>query len=96
MLPATCCRARGEVCGRRMLPAQVPWQQIKPVPCRACCVSSQHACPGPGATRLQVALGVLGLVLLGPVAPTLHVVPARERDVKLELGPYFFNPSIVR
>lgn len=46
---------------------------------------------------LQLALGVLGLLLLGPLAPSLTApkIP-REPDVKLELGPYFFNPSIVR
>jgi hypothetical protein len=39
-------------------------------------------------------LGLVGLLLLSSVAP--EAAADKPEDVKLELGPYFFNPSIVR
>ncbi len=42
-----------------------------------------------------MALAVCVLLLLGSFAQGTDTLPA-EPDVKLELGPYFFNPSIVQ
>lgn len=44
------------------------------------------------------ALGITLLILAAPAADLTSSAPARATpyDVKLELGPYFFNPSIVK
>lgn len=41
-------------------------------------------------------VGVLGFLLLSSLAPTPQQQAAPSTDVLLSLGPYFFNPSIVR
>lgn len=41
-------------------------------------------------------VGVLGFLLLSSLAPTPQQQAAPSTDVLLNLGPYFFNPSIVR
>lgn len=43
-----------------------------------------------------VTVGVLGFVVLSNLAPAPRPQPAPATDVLLNLGPYFFNPSIVR
>lgn len=45
-----------------------------------------------------LVLGAVGLLLLlSQVGPSLGPASiVREPDIKLDLGPYFFNPSIVR
>jgi hypothetical protein len=45
---------------------------------------------------IWVSLGIAAIVLLSSLAPAAEVPPAPPKDVLLELGPYFFNPSIVR
>jgi hypothetical protein len=48
--------------------------------------------------RLAVwaTVGLLGFLLLSSLAPKPQQWPAPSTDVLLNLGPYFFNPSIVR
>jgi hypothetical protein len=43
-----------------------------------------------------VALGVVALLVLGSLVPAAELDGGSPSDVLLDLGPYFFNPSIVR
>ncbi|WIA21773.1 hypothetical protein OEZ85_000932 [Tetradesmus obliquus] len=43
-----------------------------------------------------VALGVAALLVLGSLVPAAELQGGSPSDVLLDLGPYFFNPSIVR
>ena len=43
-----------------------------------------------------VTVGVLGFVVLTTLSPAPQPQPSPSTDVLLNLGPYFFNPSIVR
>lgn len=41
-------------------------------------------------------LGIVALVVLGSLVPAAELQHPQPTDVLLDLGPYFFNPSIVR
>eukprot|EP00879_Flechtneria_rotunda_P018038 GHRR01018907.1.p2 GENE.GHRR01018907.1~~GHRR01018907.1.p2 ORF type:complete len:171 (+),score=50.71 GHRR01018907.1:1156-1668(+) len=43
-----------------------------------------------------VFLGAAALLVLGSLVPAAEVQPAGPVDVLLDLGPYFFNPSIAK
>lgn len=43
-----------------------------------------------------LSIGVVALILLSSLVPAAELQPPQPTDVLLDLGPYFFNPSIVR
>lgn len=43
-----------------------------------------------------LCIGLAALIVLGSLVPAAELQPAQPTDVLLDLGPYFFNPSIVR